>query len=223
MSTIFAKTAAGPARALPLPVRLRASSDGEKEKSMNKINGYTEEEATGLIEYIYSGKNAGKTLSYLFETYGEEHNRAKGSVRNYYYAFLKKRGDARVQRILEGKNLSAGEIRPFTEEETDEMLRKVLTEKSKGMSVRRAIRNVSNGDEKLMLRMQNKYRNLLKKQPERVRRAAQEAGVTEEKTFLQRKLEREIDALYERIAADLRAENARLRCELEKLRKENGE
>ena len=51
---------------------------------MNKINGYTEEEATGLIEFIYTGKNAGKTLSYLFETYGKEHSRAKGSVRNDY-------------------------------------------------------------------------------------------------------------------------------------------
>ena len=112
---------------------------------MNKINGYTEEEATGLIEYIYSGKNAGKTLSYLFETYGKEHNRAKGSVRNYYYAFLKQREDDRVKRILEGKDLTAGEIRPFTEEETEEMLRKVLTEKSKGMSVRKAIRNISGG------------------------------------------------------------------------------
>lgn len=185
---------------------------------MNKINGYTEEEATGLIEYIYSGKNAGKTLSYLFETYGKAHNRAKGSVRNYYYAFLKQRGDERVRRILEGKNLTANEIKPFTEEETDEMLRRVLTEKSKGMSVRRAIRNVSAGDERLMLRMQNKYRNLLKKQPERVRRAAEAAGVHEDKSFLQRKLEREIDALYERIAADLREENARLRAELEKIR-----
>lgn len=58
---------------------------------MNKINGYTEEEATGLIEYIYSGRNAGKTLSYLFETYGRTHSRAKGSVRNYYYALLKSR------------------------------------------------------------------------------------------------------------------------------------
>ena len=139
-------------------------------------------------------------------------------MRNYYYAFLKNRGDARVQRILAGKNLSAGEIRPFTEQETDEMLKEVLTEKSKGMSVRRAIRNVSHGDEKLMLRMQNKYRNLLKKQPERVRRAAAEAGIPEEKTFLQRRLEREIDALYARIADDLRQENARLRAELEKLR-----
>lgn len=185
---------------------------------MNKINGYTEEEATGLIEYIYTGKNAGKTLSYLFETYGRAHNRAKGSVRNYYYAFLKKRGDERVRRILEGKDLRAGEIRPFTEEETDEMLRKVLTEKSKGMSVRKAIRNLSEGDEKLMLRMQNKYRNLVKKQPERVQRVAREAGLPEEKTFLQRRLEREIDALYERIASDLKEENRRLREELEKLR-----
>ena len=185
---------------------------------MNKINGYTEEEATGLIEYIYTGKNAGKTLSYLFETYGRAHNRAKGSVRNYYYAFLKKRGDERVRRILEGKDLHAGEIRPFTEEETDEMLRRVLTEKSKGMSVRKAIRNLSEGDEKLMLRMQNKYRNLVKKQPERVQRVAREAGLPEEKTFLQRRLEREIDALYERIASDLKEENRRLREELEKLR-----
>ena len=178
--------------------------------AMNKINGYTEEEATGLIEYIYTGKNAG--------TYGRAHNRAKGSVRNYYYAFLKKRGDERVRRILEGKDLHAGEIRPFTEEETDEMLRKVLTEKSKGMSVRKAIRNLSEGDEKLMLRMQNKYRNLVKKQPERVQRVAREAGLPEEKTILQRRLEREIDALYERIASDLKEENRRLREELEKLR-----
>ena len=124
---------------------------------------------------------------------------------------------------MEGKHLKAGAIVPFTEEETEEMLKKVLTEKSKGMSVRRAIRNLSDGDEKLMLRMQNKYRNLLKKQPERVREAAKAAGVKEEKSFLQRKLEREIDALYERIAADLKEENRRLREELEKLRSDGKE
>ena len=190
---------------------------------MNKINGYTEEEATGLIEYIYSGKKAGKTLSYLFETYGREHSRAKGSVRNYYYAFLKKRDDERVGKILEGKDLRAGTVRPFTEEETDELIRAVLAEKSKGVSVRKAIMNVSSGDERLMLRMQNKYRNLLKKQPERVAKAAREAGLPEEKSFLQRKLEREIDALYARLASDLKKENERLRAELEKLRSARGD
>lgn len=186
---------------------------------MNKINGYTEEEATGLIEYIYTGKNAGKTLSYLFETYGKEHSRAKGSVRNYYYSLLKLKGDERVDRLLEGKDLQAGSIRPFTEEETDEMLKKIFMEKRKGYSVRRAIMNVAQGDGRLMLRMQNKYRNLLKKQPERLEKAAQEAGIFDRSDFLQRKLEREIDELYSRIALDLRKENERLKAELENLRK----
>lgn len=190
---------------------------------MNKINGYTEEEATGLIEYIYTGKNMGKTLTYLFETYGKEHSRAKGSVRNYYYALLKSTEDERVRRMLEGKNLAAEKIRPFTEEETDELLKRILTEKSKGYSVRRAIINLSAGDEKLMLRMQNKYRNLLKKQPERVQKAAAEAGLPGEKSFLQRKLEREIDALYLRLAGDLKRENEELKAQLEKLRKEKEE
>ena len=29
---------------------------------MNKINGYTEEEAKSLVEYIWAGKQAGKRL-----------------------------------------------------------------------------------------------------------------------------------------------------------------
>ena len=190
---------------------------------MNKINGYTEEEATGLIEYICSGRNAGKTLSYLFETYGKAHSRAKGSVRNYYYALLKKQDDARVKRMLEGKGLSAGVVKPFTEEETDEMLRRIFRERAKGYSVRRAIMNAAEGDEKKMLRMQNKYRNLLKKQPERLEKAAREAGMPLGSEFLQRRLEREIDALYSRIAEGLRRENEVLRAELEKLRRERGE
>ena len=83
--------------------------------------------------------------------------------------------------------------------------------------------SVCGGNERLMLRMQNKYRNLLKKQPERVARIAKEAGIDEEKTFLQRKLEREIDELYSRLAVDLRRENERLKAELEKLRSEREE
>ena len=56
---------------------------------MNKINGYTEEEAKNLVDYIKEGKRKGKTLTYLFASYGLEHGRAKGSVRNYYYALMK--------------------------------------------------------------------------------------------------------------------------------------
>lgn len=190
-----------------------------------KINGYTREEAKELVDYVAEGKREGKALSYLFETFGRSHGRAKGSVRNYYYTLLKQQQDDRVVQLLDGTNLTVERIRAFTEEETDWALRSILAEKAKGMSVRKAIKNISDGDEKLMLRLQNKYRNLLKKQPERVRRAAQEMGVqtlvrneSRERSALQRRLEEEINALCDRLTAPLREENARLREEIEKLR-----
>ena len=208
---------------------------------MNKINGYTEEEAKNLIEYIKDGKSKGKTLTYLFETYGLKRGRAKGSVRNYYYALMKnEKQDERIVRLLDGSRLSVEKIREFTEEETDQVLRDILTEKSKGLSVRRAIFNLSGGDDKLMLRLQNKYRNTLKKEPERIAKLAEKLGFSEEvqkmrsrvsgekserpvlpdRDFLRRRLENEINALYDRLAQALKAENERLRTENEKLKEE---
>jgi hypothetical protein len=85
------------------------------ETSMNKINGYTEEEAKNLVEFIKQGKQKGKTLTYLFETYGVEHGRAKGSVRNYYYTLMKnEKGDERIVRLLDGSCLSVEKIKEFT-------------------------------------------------------------------------------------------------------------
>lgn len=201
---------------------------------MNKINGYTEEEAKNLVDFIKEGKQKGKTLTYLFEAYGLSRGRAKGSVRNYYYALIKnEKKDERIVRLLDGSELSVEKIREFTEEETDAALRSILAEKSKGLSVRRAIFNISGGDDKLMLRLQNKYRNVLKKQPERIERIAKELGMEEEsygqrelkalpdKEFLRRRLENEINALYDRLAQALKAENERLRAENEKLKAEN--
>ena len=202
---------------------------------MHKINGYTEEEAKSLVEYIQQGKSKGKTLSYLFASYGLERGRAKGSVRNYYYALMKnEKKDERIVKLLDGTNLSVEKIREFTEEETDEVLRSILAEKSKGMSVRRAIFNLSKGDDKLMLRLQNKYRNTLKKEPARVRAIAKELGLDEDsvrirtvaqnrppmpdKDFLRRRLENEINGLYDRLAKALKDENERLRAENERLK-----
>ena len=204
---------------------------------MNKINGYTEEEAKNLVEYIKEGKKKGKTLTYLFETYGINHGRAKGSVRNYYYALMKnEKGDERIVKLLDGSSLSVEKIREFTKEETDSALRSILAEKSKGLSVRRAIFNLAQGDDKLMLRLQNKYRNTLKKDPEKIMSLAKEMGVETsvapakkagrdtnlpDKDFLRRRLENEINALYDRLAQALKAENERLRQENAVLKTEN--
>ncbi len=204
---------------------------------MNKINGYTEEEARNLVEYIKEGKQKGKTLTYLFETYGIRHGRAKGSVRNYYYALMRnERADERIVKLLDGSQLTVEKIKEFSPEETEEVLRSILAEKSKGMSVRRAIFNLSKGDDKLMLRLQNKYRNMLKKQPERIAELAEEMGLKEEaerlftakkgekgeklpdRDFLRRRLENEINALYDRLAQGLKEENRRLREENARLK-----
>ncbi len=194
---------------------------------MNKINGYTQEEAENLIEYIYEGKGKGKTLSFLFDAYGRSHGRAKGSVRNYYYALLKSRGDARVDRLLKGKNLYAEEIKEFTEEETDDMIRRILGEKNKGYSVRHAIRNIAGDDEKLTLRLQNKYRNVLKKQPERIERIRTEMGVlpdenerADRRLLLQKRIENEINSMYDKLNVTLKQENERLLKENDSLKRQ---
>ncbi len=187
---------------------------------LNKINGYTEEEVVSLVEYMSSGYKQGKTLSSLFSSYGKTHGRAKGSVRNYYYALMRNKTDERVQKILSGKGLKVEKARAFTEEETDETIRKILKEKSKGFSVRRAICNLSQGDDKLMLRMQNKYRNVLKKSPEKIKEIGDELGVeTVGNGFMKRRLEREIDDLYLRLTQGLKEENERLKQENERLKK----
>lgn len=188
---------------------------------MNKINGYTEEEAKNLVEYIYNGKKEGRTLSGLFASYAQKTGRAKGSVRNYYYALLRSTGDERVKKMLQGKDLAAEKIMPFSEAETDEILKKILEQKSKGVSVRRAVLNLSGGNDKLMLRYQNKYRNVLSKQPERVEKIMRENNISGGGDEIRKKIEDEINGLYNRLASSLKEENKKLTALLKKLTDEN--
>ena len=187
---------------------------------MNKINGYTEEEAKNLVDYVANGKREGKTLSGLFASYAKKTGRAKGSVRNYYYALLRSTGDDRVKNLLKDKDLKAEKILPFTEEETDRILKEILRQKSKGISVRRAVLNLSHGDDKLMLRYQNKYRNVAMKQPERIEKLMRECGLNGG-DGMRRRIEEEINGLYDKLASSLKEENRRLTAMIKRLTDEN--
>ena len=187
---------------------------------MNKINGYTEEEAKELVEYIAEGKKKGQPLTGLFEGYAKKTGRARGSVRNYYYALLRTTGDNRVKQLLRGKGLHAEKIVPFSEEETDRILREILMQKQKGLSVRRAVLNLSGGDDKLMLRYQNKYRNVLTKEPQRLEKLMHECGL-DSRDEARARLEEEINGLYDRLAESLKDENKKLTMLLKRLTDEN--
>lgn len=191
-----------------------------RRNDMNKINGYTEEEAKNLVDYVANGKREGKTLSGLFASYAKKTGRAKGSVRNYYYALLRSTGDDRVKDLLKDKNLKAEKILPFTEEETDRILKEILTQKSRGISVRRAVLNLSHGDDKLMLRYQNKYRNVAMKQPERIEKLMRECGLSGG-DGMRRRIEEEINGLYDKLASSLKEENKRLTALIKRLTDEN--
>lgn len=187
---------------------------------MNKINGYTKEEAESLVKYICNGKGQGKTLTRIFDEYAKNTGRARGSVRNYYYALLRSTGNEDVKKLLSGTDLKAESIRPFTEEETDKILKNILTQKSKGVSVRRAVLNLSGGDDKLMLRYQNKYRNVLAKQPERIERLLKECGL-DYTAEGQKAIEEKINQLYDNLAGSLKKENKRLTEVIKRLTDEN--
>ena len=187
---------------------------------MNKINGYTAEEASSLVKFVCAGKMKGKTLTRIFEEYAADTGRAKGSVRNYYYALLKRAGDRDVKKVLKGTDLKAGRIQPFTDEETDRILRAILEQKSRGVSVRRAVLNLAGGDDKLMLRYQNKYRNVLTKQPERIREIMRECELDSSPDG-QKRVEDRINELYDNMTAAIREENVRLTALVKKLGDEN--
>lgn len=201
---------------------------------MNYKNPTKAKEIDALFGYIESGKAEGKTLGELFAEYAALHKKAKGSVRNRYYDLLKtgERDNVFRDRFLCGRTLKVEKREAFTEEDEKELLLGVFRQKTKGVSVRKALLSLSGGDDKKMLRYQNKFRNLLvKNRPlveETVRQVKAERGEcfdpyekSARRDFLHYKLEKEIDGLYDRLSGMLRQKNKELTAEVARLKKEN--
>ncbi len=196
---------------------------------MEKIYGYKEKDVLGLAEFILARK--GGTLTDAFGEYAQKSGKAQGTVRNLYYALAKKsRDDSEFcQKYLGGEALSVSEIIEFNEQEEINLVRDITDKKIKGQSVRSAISELANGDEKLALRYQNKYRNLLKNNPELVEKISQELlekqGESHKNSYVResqvRKLKYEINGLIDKITLNLKKENERLRAKNTLLEREN--
>ena len=201
---------------------------------MEKIYGYKEKDIVGLAQFQ---KNKGnQSLSKVFEDYGLENGKAKGTVRNLYYALAKMsaKNQEFCNEYLGGKPLSVGKIVEFKDCEERQLIKKILIAKENGKSVRGAIMELSNGDSKVALRFQNKYRNAIKNKPELVDDVIKELNLCPtnvrahykgEKELLSetqfKKLKGEINNLVAKIALKEKRENALLKERIVVLEKEN--
>ena len=203
---------------------------------MEKIYGYREKDVIGLAEFLKAKGNA--SLSETFERYGVLNGKAKGTVRNLYYALAKKSNEDKefCQKYLGGKPLAVGKIVEFDCDEERELIKKILIAKNEGRSVRGAIMELSGGDGKTALRFQNKFRNAIKNKPELIESILGEMKM-EGKTvsFTQeivraedvvsevqfRRLKSEINGMVSRIASKIRKENEYLKERVGVLEREN--
>ena len=199
---------------------------------MKTLKGFNEGEIRRLTALTEEARRKNRKLAEAFTQFAAESGRAKGSVRNFYYDF--------VRMCSEDSTLSArfftspptvSHAKAFDGDETRWLIRKILLGKQQNKSVRRTIIELSSGDEKLMLRYQNKYRNVLKNSRGLIEEIALELGMEEAEyasvnttkvpEITLKRLKSSINMLVENIAASLRRENVTLKESNENLTREN--
>ncbi|MBQ3078843.1 MAG: hypothetical protein IJC48_02425 [Clostridia bacterium] len=122
--------------------------------------GWSEKESNLLWETADEAHKQGLPLKSVFERIAERTGRRPNSIRNYYYAQVRKeKGDSEI----------TSRFVPFTEDEVEWLILEVLKGRAEGMSVRACLQKLSGGDHSLTLRYQNKYRAVLKNRPDYVR------------------------------------------------------
>lgn len=195
----------------------------------------TQTQIKQLMDLAYQAKNKGESLSKVFEDFARQTGRAQGSIRNVYYSSLKQTSsDEKYKKsVLGEKDLSVAKIISFEDYETDYLLEKILTGVTFGKSVRRVISEMTENP-KLALRYQNKYRNVIRFDRQRVQ-AVREKIIEDygkcydpykesaQSDVLLAKLKREINSLCERIALEQREENQKLKQKIQELEKERNE
>ncbi|MEG1547341.1 MAG: hypothetical protein RR232_03400 [Clostridia bacterium] len=124
--------------------------------------GWRAQEEELLFNEVEQGRKCSLPLKAVFASVAKKTGRQPNSVRNYYYARIKSDDSL-------AKNAHCSAFVPFTQEEMRELLRTVLRKQAQGMSVRAITLEMGNGDNREMLRYQNKYRSLIKTNQQLVR------------------------------------------------------
>ena len=109
---------------------------------------------TELLEFVKQAESSGMPRLQAFDIFAKKYNLKCETIRNLYYRLVKDRHLQKEHNIERSK--------PFGRQELKVSMTKIINELQQNKSLRKACYIVSNGDAKLMLRLQNKFRSLQK-------------------------------------------------------------
>ena len=139
------------------------TAENTKQENTHPRSGWSYEETDTLFNEARAAGRDGRPIKSVFDKVAMLTGRKPNSIRNYYYLKLKENDD-----------LGKTSFVPFQEEEVHELIKTMLREQAEGKSVRSIAMAMGEGDKKNMLRYQNKYRSMLRNNPDYVK------GVMEE-------------------------------------------
>lgn len=185
-----------------------------------------------LIERAKNAKEKNVSLSVVFLDFANSYGYSFGSVRNHYYKVVKntEKDCSLYQKLGLSERLKPIFIKEFTRAEEKDLLYQIAKGVARGKSVRKTVYELSNGSEKLALRYQNKFRNLVKNNSplilEATNKVEEELGVKVAfkkriKSEEYKRLEKEINQMLDKIVKSVCEENNRLKIDAIKLKKEN--
>lgn len=132
---------------------------------------WNDEEIKNLFELIEHDQTKNISTLESFRKFATQTNRNALSVRNFYYQYVKylnKTPEKATQLGINLKNHVIQNFKHFDKEEEASLHEKITELLNKGYSIRKACESVSNGTISDMLRIQNKFRSLQKKQTAKV-------------------------------------------------------
>ena len=101
--------------------------------------GWTQQEDRLLLSAAQSARLDGRALRSVFEDVAAQTGRKPNSIRNYYYERIK-------QSDVESELCRSAAFVPFERDEVRAMLRTILAQRAKGISVRSCTLAMGNGD-----------------------------------------------------------------------------
>jgi|GEM_PF-670640 len=122
-----------------------------------------------MKEEVGRARNKNIPIIRAFEAIAEKTGLKPNTIRNYYYQYIHSQ-----QKPEERRSAKKGSVgseaegvlgRTFEESEIRELMIEVLTAQARGESVRGCVNRLAKGNYNILIRLQNKYRNMVARKP----------------------------------------------------------